>query len=384
MRRLARLAAVTASLVSLGGVGALARPVVASAQPQHPDNHAGAVFVQTNDVSGNQIVAYSRHRDGQLQFAGRYDTGGLGAALGGAAVDKLASQGSLAFDPQQNLLVAVNAGSNTISTFSVTGDRLGHRQILPAGGTLPVSVAVDDNGIYVLDAGDTGALSGYRVAGGAVHGIPGSVRSLHLIPATPQFLNTPGQVIFTPSGRQLIVTTKENTSSIDVFRVAADGSLSATPTVNAESNLTPFGVTFDPAGQLVVAEVGPDALATYTVNANGTLSALDTLTDGQAALCWVVSAGGRFFYAGNAGSASVSGYTIDSTGALTLVDPATATDPGTIDSAATPDGAHLYVETGADGIVNGFAIAADGSLTFTGSVAPLLPGHTGIEGIAAT
>ena len=51
--------------------------------------------------------------------------------------------------------------------------------------------------------------------------IPGSHRSLGLTPGvTPPFLNTPGQIGFTPDGRQLVVTTKANGSDIDVFNVS--------------------------------------------------------------------------------------------------------------------------------------------------------------------
>jgi hypothetical protein len=63
----------------------------------------------------------------------------------------------------------------------------------------------------------------------------------------------------------------------------------------------------------------------------------------------------------------------------------TATDAGTIDLAATPDGSALYVETGGADVVDAFSVGHDGSLTFTGSsVAPELPGHSGLEGIAVS
>ena len=83
-----------------------------------------AVFVQTDNAAGNQIVAYHRHGDGALTLAGAFDTGGLGGVLNGSVVDHLASQGSLTYDPENNVLYAVNAGSNTVSVFSVKGDSL--------------------------------------------------------------------------------------------------------------------------------------------------------------------------------------------------------------------------------------------------------------------
>ena len=149
-------------------------------------------------------------------------------------VDHTASQGSLTDDPRHGLLYAVNAGSDTISVFSVRGDRLALRQVLGSGGAFPVSVAVHGDLVYVLNALNGGSVQGYRVLGGFLARIPGSHRALGLDPnATPQFTTTPGQVAFTPDGAQLVVTTKGNGNDIDVFGVGFGGRLSAKPTVNA-------------------------------------------------------------------------------------------------------------------------------------------------------
>jgi 6-phosphogluconolactonase (cycloisomerase 2 family) len=341
------------------------------------------VFVQTNDPAGNQVVSYRRGPEGALTFAGRYNTGGLGVALTGAVVDKLASQGGLAYDSREHLLVAVNGGSNSITAFNVDGARLDTRAIVPSGGSIPVSVTVSAGRLYVLNAGGTGSVQGFYAD--TLRAIPGSARSLNLTPGlSPQYLNTPGQIGLTPDGRHLVVTTKANGSDIDVFGVSADGALSATPTVNPSANPVPFGFTFDPAGDLVVTEAGPSALTTYAIHANGTVAELGSVTDGLAALCWVAEAGDGFYYGANAGSNVVTGYTIGAGGHPTVVSQ-TATDPGPIDLAATPDGSLLYVETGGNGIVEGFTVNGDGSLTFTGSsVAPELPGHSGLEGIAVS
>jgi hypothetical protein len=298
-------------------------------------------------------------------------------------VDKLASQGGLAYDSREHLLVAVNGGSNSITAFNVDGARLDTRAIVPSGGSIPVSVTVSAGRLYVLNAGGTGSVQGFYAD--TLRAIPGSARSLNLTPGlSPQYLNTPGQIGLTPDGRHLVVTTKANGSDIDVFGVSADGALSATPTVNPSANPVPFGFTFDPAGDLVVTEAGPSALTTYAIHANGTVAELGSVTDGLAALCWVAEAGDGFYYGANAGSNVVTGYTIGAGGHPTVVSQ-TATDPGPIDLAATPDGSLLYVETGGNGIVEGFTVNGDGSLTFTGSsVAPELPGHSGLEGIAVS
>lgn len=365
------------------GISGFAAPLAAHASTARPAITGGhAVFVQTNDTTGNQIVAYRRGSNGQLSFAGRYNTGGLGVALTGAVVDKLASQSSLVYDAGDGILVAVNGGSNSITEFQVNGTRLSHRLTVGSGGTTPVSVTASGGRIYVLNAGGAGSVQGFDSS--TLHRIPGSARSLDLTPdLTPEFLNTPGQIGLTPNGRQLIVTTKANTSSIDVFRVFAGGALSSAATATVSATPVPFGFTFDRAGDLVVAEAGVSALTTYALNSNGTVTELASLANGEAALCWDARAG-RFFYGANAGSATLTGYTIGSGGVPSIVSE-TATDAGPIDLAATPDGAFLYVETGGGDIVDGFAVRGNGSLAFIGSsVAPELPGHSGLEGIAVS
>jgi len=374
------------TLATLAGAGAaiaaLCLPAAAGADqfPGAPGPGGNAsVFVQTNDTTGNQIVSYQQTARGGLRQVGRTDTGGLGVALGGAAVDDLASEGGLTYDGFEHLLVGVNGGSNTVSDFRTFGPFIGFRRVVPSGGTIPVSVAVDGGLIYVLNAGGNGEVQGFYAD--SLRPIPGSARSLGLTPGlTPQFLNTPGQIGFTPGGQQLIVTTKANGSDIDVFPISPDGALSA-PTVNKSATPVPFGFSFDRFGHLVVTEAGTSAVTTYTVGPSGSVSELGSVTDGLMALCWVANAGNRFFFGSNAGSATVTSYSVSANGQPTLVG-STPTGAGPIDLAATPDGTALFVETGGSDLVDSFAVSPTGALTATGSVAPELPGHTGLEGIA--
>jgi 6-phosphogluconolactonase (cycloisomerase 2 family) len=384
-------AAVTAGAVLATAGGALAGPAsaattiaatrgAAATGAAQVTSAAGTVFVQTDNLAGNQVVAYDRAAGGQLTLAGTYDTGGLGGQLSGSVVDHLASQGSLGYDPARGLLYAVNAGSNTVSVFAVSGDRLQLRQVVGSGGAFPVSVAVRGGLVYVLNAENGGSVQGYYVVFGRLVPIPGSNRPLGLNPdATPQFTNTPGQVAFSPDGTQLIVTTKDNTNAIDVFGVHADGRLSAQPTVNSEPGTVPFAITFDPAGHLVIADAGTNALSTFALGPDGTATLLDAVGTGQSATCWV-AADGSLLFASNAGSATISGYSADPGGALTLLGQ-TPTDPGTVDAAVTPGGHFLYVQTGGNGVVDEFAVGPGGSLTEVGHVT--VAGAVGGEGIVA-
>jgi hypothetical protein len=372
MHRLRRLGTAVASTTAL---------LAAASASASATGTRHTAFVQTDNTSGNQVVAYDRATDGTLSEAGTYSTGGLGGALEGSVVDHLASQASLTYDEPNGLLYAVNAGSDTISVFAVFGDRLALRQVLSSGGSFPVSIAVENGVVYVLNAKEGGSLQGFKVAEGRLVAIPGSGRALGLNPtATPQFTNTPGQVAFSPDGSQLLVTTKANGSDVDVFKVEPSGSLSSAPLVNSLPGAVPFAVSFDSKGNVLVSEAGTNSLASFALAEDGALTQLDSVATAQSATCWVVRADDRF-YASNAGSASLSGFRAQLGGQVLAPLGTTSTDGGTVDAAVPREGHFLYVQGGAAGVVDEFAIEGNGALSRIGSVT--VPGAVGGEGIVA-
>ncbi len=345
--------------------------------PPFRSNHP--VFVQTDNTAGNQVIAYDQGRDGSLTEVGAYPTGGLGGELEGSVVDHLASQGSLAYDADNHLLYAVNAGSDTVSVFAVFGDRLFLQQVVGSGGSFPVSVAVDHGLVYVLNAEGGGSLQGYRAGFGHLFPIPGSNRALGLPTETPRFTHTPGQVAFSPDGSKVIVTTKAASNAIDVFAVQAFGRLAPTPVVNSEPGTVPFAVTFDQAGDLLATQAGTNAVSSFSLHGDGSVTPLSTLATGQAATCWIVRSG-SVAYASNAGSATLSDVGIGAGGQLTSLG-TTETSGGTVDAAVAANGRFLYVQGGAAGTVDTFSIGAQGALTKVGTVT--VPGAVGGEGIVA-
>ena len=379
-----RFAAV--ALAALTATAALAGPATAAAA--EPGGSCGcqgigqAVFVQNNDVDGNQIVAYRRGDDGRLTRLAVYSTGGLGGVLDGSVVDHLASQGSLTYDREHGLLYAVNAGSNTVSVFDVRGDRLRLRQVVTSGGAFPVSIAVHEDLVYVVNALDGGSVQGYTVQDGRLRPQRGWHRSLGLDPhATPQFTNTPGQIGFADRGRKLVVTTKANGNDVDVFALDASGAPARTPVATNLPGAVPFAFTVDDeTGRLFVTEAGPNAVASFTLHSDGTLTPLRSVATRQAATCWITAVGDAL-YASNAGSSTVSGFRVGERGRIQPTG-TTPTDAGTVDSAASRDGRFLYVQTGGQGIVDEFAINRDGTLTRIGS--QTVPNAVGGEGIVAS
>lgn len=363
------LVAALAALATLAGTAAAA-----------PGTTGHVVFVLNDNPAGNQVVAYDADSSGALHQAGSYSTGGSGGVLAGSVVDHTASQGALAYDASRRVLYASNPGSSSISVFRVNGDRLQLTQVVPSGGSFPVSIAVHSGVVYVLNALDGGSLQGFIALGDHLLPLPGSHRALGLgTSASSPFTATPGQVAFSPDGSKLIVTTKATGNAIDVYRVGLFGLISLSPVVNVDAGAVPFAVDFDASGDLVVAEAGTNSVASFALGRDGTISLLHRVATGQAATCWI-RAVGSYVYASNAGSPSESSIGVGAGGTLSLLGN-TTTDAGAVDAAATSDGGFLYVQAGGPGNVDGFRIGGNGSLTAVGSVT--VPGAAGAEGIVA-
>jgi 6-phosphogluconolactonase (cycloisomerase 2 family) len=374
-----RAAAIGAVVAAATAVFAV--PASANAPTHHrPSAPAGVVFAQSDSVSGNTVTAYNRLGDGSLLRKSTYSTGGKGLKLDGAAVDDLGSQGSLTYDKTHRLLYAVNAGSDTLTVFSVDGNHLIRRQVISTDGSAPVSVTVQGGNVYVLNALDGGSVQGYRSVAGFLVRIPTWHRALGLDPdAAPQFNYTPGQISFTPDGRKLIVTTKSNTDSLVVFDVNRLGAVAAHPTTTTASGTDPFSFVFDDQGRVLATEGVPNAVATYGWGRNDKLVKTDDIATGQKATCWITR-DGQYVYTGNAGSGTISQYREDNHGKLTSLGTVT-TDPGTVDLTVSSDGAYLYAQTGGNGVVDAFRVGHDGTLTKTGSAT--IPNGAGGEGIVA-
>ena len=153
--------------LSLGLLAALA--LVATAGAAHSSGPAGHVYVLSNSPAGNAVLDYSRAADGTLSGPVSYPTGGTGTGGG------LGSQGSVILDGDD--LYAVNAGSNSITRFSVHGSGLEWEATVPSGGTMPISLTVNDHLLYVLNGGAPTNISGFDTHGDGLTPIPGSTRA---------------------------------------------------------------------------------------------------------------------------------------------------------------------------------------------------------------
>jgi 6-phosphogluconolactonase len=337
----------------------------------------GAVYTLTNQAGGNEVAVFDRSGNGTLTSAGAVSTGGNGTGAG------LGSQGALIRDG--NRLLAVNAGSNSVSLLRARGTNVRLLDVAPSGGTKPISVTAHGHLVYVLhegDASNAATIHGFVRLGGQLIPLPGSSRPLST--AAPG----PAQIEFTPDGQQLVVTEKM-TNRIVTYRIGFLGYAGA-PRVSPSAGQTPFGFAFDPHGRAIVSEAfggAPDAsvLSSYEIERDGSVDPIDAnVATTETAACWVVvTKNGKYAYTTNTGSSSVSGYEIGRDGELTLLDPdgrtgLTGAGTSPIDAALANDGKFLYVLTGGTTTIAGFRVNGDGSLDSLGSVGGLPAGSVGL------
>lgn len=318
----------------------------------------GAVYTMSNDPSGNAVLVFARTARGQIAYETSVDTGGFGTGGG------LGNQGALTLTRNERWLLAVNAGSNSVSVFAVRPNGLRLTHVAASGGVQPISVTEHRGLVYVLNAGSD-EITGFELdRDGHLQPMPGSTRSLSG-PGT-----APAQVAFSPDGRALVVTEKA-TNQIVTFVVDRQG-LPGSAIVQASNGQTPFGFAFGKRDQLFVSEAfggAPDASATssYRLDADGQLTTISaSVGTNQTANCWViVTPNGRYAYVTNTGSGSISAYAIGFDGGISLVDAdgrTALTAGGPIDLALSGNGRFLYSLVTGTNALAAFEVRANGTL----------------------
>jgi 6-phosphogluconolactonase len=353
------------------GVGLLAAlALAATATASAADNSLGAVYALTNSPAGNAVVAFSRSADGTLAPQGTFQTGGKGTGSG------LGSQGAVVLSNDNRQLFAVNAGSNSVSLFSVRPDGLDLETTVPSGGILPISVTVQGKLAYVLNAGGAGNITGFTVGRDSLTPLVGSTQPLG------GGSSSPAQVSFSPDGNTLVVTEK-GSHTIDSYAVDSSG-IAGAPSVYASVGATPFGFDFDNRGNLLVSNASGSA-SSYAVSAGSIVGVISgAVATHQGAPCWLVtSKNGRYAYTANAGAGTISGFSVGQDGSLALLDPSGASanlgaGSHPLDEAVSNNGHFLYNLTDGQHRITALRIAEDGSLTIVGSIGGLPAGAIGL------
>ncbi len=363
MHRLTRIAAacsilaVAAVTVGIHDVSAARRVV-------------GHVYVNDNTAGTNTIGAFDRLNNGALlAMAGSpFPTGGAGTG------QSIGSQGALQVSSDGRYLLAVDAGSNQISVLRIRSDgelTAVDGSPVSSGGITPVSIAVHGNLVYVANVGNgvTGAnYTGFRL-NPAGHLVPLRHSTIPLSKTA-----NPGDIFFSPDGTHLVGTevgtTDPSTWRIDSFVVRRDGRLTPAPgSPFAAQGPGPFGSEFRPtnATQLFVSNAhgGTDngTVSAFRVARNGALASIGAspFPDAQTAPCWIeITRDGRYLFAVNTASASISRYVIAADGSLTLLGSTAMKRPDGLspfDARLSPGGRFLYVVDSGRDAVSAFAVS---------------------------
>ncbi len=414
----------------------------------------GAVYTATNGLDVNEIVAFGRNADGTLSHIGDFSTGGAGSTEfdGGEGLDPLISADSLIVTDDQKHLLAVNAGSDTISSFAINSDfSLDLVSTVASGGVGPNSLAYNNGRVFVSnidrdgfalgnpsvargEPNDEGNITGFSInSSGILTPISGSTINLD---------NRPADLGFSADGSNLIVSSitagsaalpgANAANSIAVYGIGSDGAAGGllgsainTPVGNAAGRNLSSAIDFDTTvinGRefVVVTEArefnslgGPPALpalqsgsvSVYELLGDGSLSATeldfslgDPLGDpfdpaNQLTACWIdFGADGTTFYVSNAINSSISSFSLNDDGSLSLIETIAAqgtsgfenggttgpevfgTTDGFIDLDVSDDGQFLYQLEGLSGEIGVYSVDADSAaLTLLQNVSGFLP-----------
>lgn len=356
------------------------------------------VYALTNAAEGNSVAVFTRMADGTLTPLGTlvpfsdlppgvaeffyrpsaaFSTDGLGTGV------PFNSQGALAVSDDGHYLFAVNGGSNEITSFAVTGTGLRLVSTVSSGGVGPRSLTVHDDLLYVVNGFGLGTVQGFRIRpNGALTPLAGSHRELGSAGSEPV------QVSFHPDGTLLVVS-ELFADRISVFQIGTDG-LPGSVTENPSAGASPFGFAFNQRGQVIVSEAfgfkeNASAVSSYAMSPSGELSVISaSVPTCQTATCWLVNTpDGRYTYASNTGSGSITGYRIGADGSLTALNAdgrtgVTGAVSLPIDMVIGGAGTHLYVLNQGAQTIAAFRIGDDGSLTLLPSVGNLPPVALGL------
>jgi len=390
----------------------------ASTAWHHPGGHhhpRGTVYTETNDPAGNKVVVFDRFRNGKLVKRQAVATGGLGSTQSvgcGPGCPILDSQNAVVVSDNEKLVFAINAGSDTVSSFRETHYGLQLVSQKPSGGDMPESLALHGDVLYVLNvatansSGTFGNIYGYRVSSNGQLTPIGSSQPLPDA-SLPDHSGDARAIGFKPNGKVLVVTELSGgfpfsmgpPGKIVTFVVGSHGQ--AAPGVShPSSDLLPFGFAFDSNSHLVVSNIHdltPHAIgsvSSYEVSNSGNVTPINTVSSGGALPCWVsISKDGKYAYVVNTGAgdpAVTTRFRLGHNGTLTPegAPAGHAGDFAQTDIDQSRGSRYVYVLApsvgpGPPSHIDIWRRHHNGSLTYIGSTAPDPDMGVGVTGLAA-
>ena len=262
---------------------------------------------------------------------------------------------------------------------------------------MPVAIASHNNLVYVINEGELSpdlfgarpTMTGYFLGhDGKLTPIPNSAR----VTGSPDA--EPGDILFSPDGKYLIITDKFAETYIHVLAVDEDATTHEIGRYVA-NNPAPLGAAFTQHRILGVTEANArfvngvrtgvtngSTTSTYRLTEEGALEAISVAVPTEQTVdCWIrFTPDSHYAYVTNKGSGSVSSFSVSSEGELTLLQSIAADTGGAfsepIDEDITADGKFLYVVSPMgslknftipippnSGALKGYRIEEDGTLT---------------------
>jgi 6-phosphogluconolactonase (cycloisomerase 2 family) len=315
------------------GNGSAIANVKSSVINKNSKQKAAAYFI-TNEDTGNFIVAMDIDtNDGKLKLARAISTGGVGDHGKSNGPDALFSQGSIKASSNGEFLVAVNAGSNTVSLFSIDKKNPSTLKLVggptSSEGEFPVSVAIHpaNDVVCVLNGGRINNVQCFSInKKKGLKALDGTHRSLKLkdlttSPKGPE--KTVSHILFSEKGDTLLASIKgdggKNPGFVAAWEVK-DKKLSKEfkkVTVPDGGNL-PFGMAVIPDKNAILATdpaAGFEVLDLSSVSGNAKKfegKSNVVKIDGQKAVCWAAhSKKTGNFYLSDIGTSKVTEVNID-------------------------------------------------------------------------
>jgi DNA-binding beta-propeller fold protein YncE len=299
---------------------------------------------------------------------------------------------TLAISPNGKFVFVVNRGGQTVFSFAIGSDGVlsevgcGKHCTLP---NKPTGIATAPNGqyVYVGSVGSSTSESG-SVASFSV-GPTGALTKIKCDPNSNCQTATgkPVGLAVSPDGRFLYTTTEPKDEAepgvVSVFSIGSKSELTPVPCSSCETGVKPTGITIAPNGlYLYVANGGSNTVSPFQINADGTLtpiacveSACETGTEptepteppvpAEPAGA-TVSPNGKYLFVADAGSKSLSEFTIGADGALSPLACAgltCETESAPVGIAVSPDGDFLYAANSGSSTISPFAVGLEGALS---------------------
>ncbi len=292
------------------------------------------VYTETDNSNPghNAVIAYRQNSDGQLTQIGSFNTGGTGVANPQGLLGPDDSDKEVIASPDGRLLFAVNQGSNSIAVFRVHGDGslgLVNNTAISSGGTEPVSLAIADGRLYVVNRGDeiqdqvptiAPTITVFNIGpNGVLTQDPAATTTLPLGLSPSQVLiSSTSDLAFVDTFTPPPLNNVTDANEVLPFRIAADGKLIPVSSGGVGAPVTPpllLGLAQDPKENIIYAGLpGANQVAVFTFDGAGNLTLVGTVSVKGSGPCWtLVSANGEFLYTVDTGTNSV--------GVFSLADP---------------------------------------------------------------